>query len=73
MKTVTLYTDGACSGNPGAGGYAAILKYRTAERVISGGEGDTLRASAALLDEFRGGKIGRISLETPEDIRRDYR
>ena len=41
--------------------------------LISGGEGDTLRASAALLDEFRSGKIGRISLETPEDIRRDYR
>ena len=41
--------------------------------LVSGGEPDTLRASTTLLDEFRGGKIGRISLETPEDIRRDYR
>lgn len=41
--------------------------------LVSGGEADTLRASKMLLDEFRGGKIGRISLESPEDIRRDYR
>ena len=37
MKTVTVYTDGACSGNPGPGGWAAILKYGTAEKVLSGG------------------------------------
>ena len=36
--------------------------------VISGGETDFLRASNILLDEFRGGKIGRISLEKPEDL-----
>jgi len=41
--------------------------------LISRGEGDTLRAANTLLDEFRGGKLGRISLETVEDIRRDYR
>ena len=34
--------------------------------LISGGEADTERASIAVLDEFRGGKLGRISLETPE-------
>lgn len=33
-----MYTDGACSGNPGPGGWAAILRYGTAEREISGGE-----------------------------------
>ena len=41
--------------------------------LISRGEGDTLRAANTLLDEFRGGKLGSISLESVEDIRRDYR
>lgn len=41
MKQVTLYTDGACSGNPGAGGYAAILKYGSSEKTISGGKQET--------------------------------
>ncbi len=38
MKTVTIYTDGACSGNPGPGGWAAILAYGERRREISGGE-----------------------------------
>ena len=41
MKTVTIYTDGACSGNPGPGGWAAILQYGGAEKVLSGGEPET--------------------------------
>lgn len=41
MKEVTVYTDGACSGNPGPGGWAAILCYGAAEKELSGGEGDT--------------------------------
>ena len=41
MKKVDLYTDGACSGNPGAGGYGAILIYRGIEEEISGGEPST--------------------------------
>lgn len=41
MKTVTLYTDGACSGNPGPGGWAAILEYNGHEKEISGGENPT--------------------------------
>lgn len=40
-KTVELYTDGACSGNPGPGGYGAILRYCGAEKEISGGEKNT--------------------------------
>ncbi len=40
--------------------------------VISGGEIDFLRASNILLDEFRSGKIGRISLETPEDLKEGF-
>ena len=35
--------------------------------LISGGEVDTERASVTVLDEFRGGKLGRITLELPED------
>ena len=37
MKTVTLYTDGACSGNPGPGGWGAILEYKGVEKELSGG------------------------------------
>lgn len=41
MKDVTIYTDGACSGNPGPGGWAAILCYKGMEKELSGGEADT--------------------------------
>lgn len=41
MKTVTIYTDGACSGNPGPGGWGAILEYRGREKVLSGAEKET--------------------------------
>ena len=41
MKEVQIYTDGACSGNPGAGGWGAILIYKGIEKVISGGEANT--------------------------------
>lgn len=41
MKTVTLYTDGACSGNPGPGGWGAILLYNGHELALSGGEKST--------------------------------
>ncbi len=37
-KSVKLYTDGACSGNPGPGGYGAILIYNMVEKEISGGQ-----------------------------------
>ena len=41
MKTVTIYTDGACSGNPGPGGWGAILMYGTFKKELSGGESHT--------------------------------
>lgn len=41
MKTVTIYTDGACSGNPGPGGWGAILEWQGHERELSGGEART--------------------------------
>lgn len=41
MKRVEIFTDGACSGNPGAGGWGAILRYNGAEKELSGGEAET--------------------------------
>lgn len=41
MKEVTIFTDGACSGNPGPGGWGAILRYGEHERELSGGEAET--------------------------------
>lgn len=41
MKKVTLYTDGACSGNPGVGGWGAVLMFKEHEKRISGAEAET--------------------------------
>lgn len=41
MKQVNIYTDGACRGNPGPGGWGAIVRYKTVERTLSGGEKNT--------------------------------
>ena len=41
MKKVIIYTDGACSGNPGPGGWGAILEYNGIEKELSGGASDT--------------------------------
>ena len=54
MKSVTLYTDGACSGNPGPGGWAAILLWREKEKVLSGGEELTTNNRMELTAVIRG-------------------
>ena len=41
MTEVTIYTDGACSGNPGPGGWGALLMWRDQKRELSGGEAQT--------------------------------
>ncbi|MEN4904823.1 ribonuclease HI [Luteimonas sp. TWI1416] len=41
MKSIEIYTDGACLGNPGPGGWGALLRYRSTERELSGGEPQT--------------------------------
>lgn len=41
MKNVEIFTDGACSGNPGPGGWGAVLRYKSTEKEISGGEANT--------------------------------
>jgi ribonuclease HI len=58
-KHVKIYTDGACSGNPGAGGWGAILVYGEAEKELSGGEAETtnnrmeLMAVIAALEQLK--------------------
>lgn len=54
MKTVTLYTDGACSGNPGPGGWGAILEYGGYEKELSGGEDSTTNNRMELTAVIRG-------------------
>ena len=49
MDTVTIYTDGACSGNPGPGGWAAILSSGVHQKEISGGEAATTNHRMELL------------------------
>lgn len=60
MKHISIYTDGACSGNPGPGGWGAILVYGEAEKEISGSEGHTtnnrmeLMAAICALEALKG-------------------
>lgn len=49
MKNVTIYTDGACSGNPGPGGWGAILRYGAHEKEMSGSEPSTTNNRMELL------------------------
>ncbi len=51
--TVDIYTDGACSGNPGPGGWGAILRHGGSEREISGGEADTTNNRMELMAAIR--------------------
>ena len=52
-KLVEIYTDGACSGNPGKGGWAAVLIYKDTHRQISGAERETTNNRMELLAAIR--------------------
>lgn len=54
MKSVTLYTDGACSGNPGPGGWAAILIYQGHKKELAGGEAETTNNRMELIGVIEG-------------------
>ena len=54
MKEVTIYTDGACSGNPGAGGYGVVLMYGAAKKELSEGYEKTTNNRMELLAVIRG-------------------
>jgi len=67
-ETVEIFTDGACSGNPGPGGWGAILRYKGVEKEISGSEPETtnnrmeLMAAIAALEALK--KPSRVRLLT---------
>ena len=68
LPEVEIYTDGACSGNPGPGGWGALLRYGTVEKELSGGEGLTtnnrmeLMGAISALEALK--KPARIKLYT---------
>lgn len=64
MKQVTLYTDGACSGNPGPGGWGAILIYNGTEKELSGFEDNTTNNRMELMAAIEGLK----ALKTPCNV-----
>ena len=57
MKKVTIYTDGACSGNPGPGGWGALLMYQDMKKEISGGKKDTTNNVMELTAVIEGLKL----------------
>jgi len=67
-KTVEIFTDGACSGNPGPGGWGAILRYGGVEKELSGGEANTtnnrmeMMAAIMALESLK--KPSRVKLYT---------
>lgn len=64
MKTVNLYTDGACSGNPGTGGWGVILQYGEYEKELSGGEYNTTNNRM----EIQGVIAGLEALKVPCNV-----
>ena len=48
MKHVDIFTDGACSGNPGPGGYGVILRYKGVNKELSGGEAQRVKLATEL-------------------------
>ena len=75
MNEVTIYTDGACSGNPGPGGWGALLQFGEHERELKGGERNTtnnrmeLTAAVAALETLK--RTCKIHLHTDSTYLRD--
>ena len=63
-KKVELFTDGACSGNPGPGGWGAILRFGTREKELSGGAADTTNNRMELTAVIE----GLLALKEPCDV-----
>lgn len=64
MKKVFMFTDGACSGNPGPGGWGTILRYGNAEKELSGGEPQTTNNRMELMAVIN----GLAALKEPCDV-----
>ena len=52
--SIEIYTDGACSGNPGPGGWGAILRWNGHEKELSGGEGETTNNRMEMMAVIKG-------------------
>jgi ribonuclease HI len=63
-KVVEIYTDGACSGNPGPGGWGAILRYGATEKELSGGESPTTNNRMEMMAAI----IALESLKRPSEV-----
>ena len=63
MKEVDMYTDGACKGNPGAGGFCCILRYKGKAKLVSGGEANTTNNRMELCAVISGLEILREPCE----------
>ena len=63
-EKVKIFTDGACSGNPGAGGYGVVLQYKGNEKTLSGGEANTTNNRMELTGVIEGLK----ALKRPCDV-----
>ncbi len=63
MEKVTIYTDGACSGNPGPGGWGAILMYKDNQKEISGGMKNTTNNIMELTAVIEGLKMLKFECE----------
>ena len=67
---VEIFTDGACLGNPGPGGWAALLRYKTVEKTIAGGEPTTtnnrmeLMAAICALEALRRASVVRLTTDS---------
>ena len=61
---VEIYTDGACSGNPGVGGWGALIRWREIEKEISGGESITTNNRMELMASIQGLEI----LKKPSEV-----
>ena len=64
-KFVEIFTDGACSGNPGPGGWGVVLRFGTAEKELSGGESNTTNNRMELTAAI----MGLSALKEPCDVR----
>ncbi|NLE00011.1 MAG: ribonuclease HI, partial [Fibrobacter sp.] len=64
MKKITIYSDGACSGNPGPGGYGVILKFNEIEKELSGGFRNTTNNRM----EIMGAIVGLEALKEPCEV-----
>lgn len=63
-QKVEIFTDGACSGNPGPGGWAALLRYKGVERELSGGERQTTNNRMEMMAAI----AGLEALKRPSDV-----